>query len=86
VTTTTTTTARAADTPHCRVPLLTGRVLVTARTRASARDCRLEVTYAYSAKVPKGRVIRQSPAADAALAAHGEVHVVISRGPHPKRH
>jgi eukaryotic-like serine/threonine-protein kinase len=65
----------------CVVPNLKGKTLVQARRLLGAGRCALgKVTRAYSAKVKKGRIIRQSRRPGARLARGSRVNVVLSRG------
>ena len=65
----------------CRVPQLVGRPLAAARTALTTRHCRAgKVTYAYSRRVPKGKVISQTRAVGRVLAANARVDFVVSRG------
>jgi beta-lactam-binding protein with PASTA domain len=57
------------------------KTLGQARRLLLARKCRLgKVTRAYSAKVPRGRVIAQSRRPARVLAPGTRVNVVVSRG------
>ena len=65
----------------CKVPKLAGKTLAQAKAALTKANCRLgKVTKAYSAKVKKGRVIKQSPGVGRTLAKGAKVNVVLSRG------
>jgi ABC-type transport system substrate-binding protein len=67
--------------PRCVVPNVRGKTLRQARRMLAARRCTLgRVTRAYSAKVNKGRIIRQSRRPGARLPRGTKVKVVVSRG------
>jgi hypothetical protein len=66
---------------RCAVPDLRRRTVTRARALLSARRCRLgRMTRAYSPKVRKGRIIRQSPRSGARLPRGTRVNVAVSRG------
>jgi eukaryotic-like serine/threonine-protein kinase len=65
----------------CVVPNLKGKTLAQTRRLLGAGRCSLgKVTRAYSAKVKKGRIIRQNRRPGARLARGSRVNVVLSRG------
>jgi beta-lactam-binding protein with PASTA domain len=67
------------------VPKLLGKTLGRARRLLAARHCRLgRVGRAYSSKVRKGRIVKQSQRAGARLARGAKVNVTLSRGPRRK--
>jgi hypothetical protein len=61
------------------------RMTLAAAKRVLARvNCRVgKVSAAYSKRVRRGRVISQKPRFGAVLSSHGEVNLVVSRGPKP---
>jgi hypothetical protein len=66
---------------RCVVPRLRGKSVAQARKMLRARRCALgRVTRAYSARVRRGRIIRQSRRPTARLRRGTRVHVVVSRG------
>jgi PASTA domain-containing protein len=66
---------------RCAVPDVRRRTVTMARAMLSARRCRLgRTTPAYSAKVRKGRIIRQSRRPGARLPRGTRVNVAVSRG------
>jgi subtilase family protein/PASTA domain-containing protein len=66
----------------CRVPGLRGKTLTAARRALARAYCALgRTTRAYSPRVRRGRVIRQSVAAARRLATGSRVNVTLSRGP-----
>jgi peptide/nickel transport system substrate-binding protein len=67
--------------PACVVPAVRGETVQRARAILKARRCTLgTVTKAYSARVRRGRIIRQSHRAGARLRQGAKVHVTVSRG------
>jgi hypothetical protein len=67
--------------PVCVVPNVRGRTTVQARRLLSSKRCALgRVTRAYSAKVKRGKIIKQSRRPGARLARGTRVNVVVSRG------
>ena len=71
-------------TPRCRVPKLAGKTLQGAKTALTRANCKIgRVTKAYSVKVKKGKVIRQSPAAGRRLVKGARVNVTLSKGRRP---
>jgi hypothetical protein len=81
-TTATPTTTVPAPTPEpvCRVPLLTGLTVSAARHAVAARHCKLAVVYVLSRTVPKGKIVRESPARGTRMTPGATVHVAVSRG------
>jgi subtilisin family serine protease len=66
---------------RCVVPNVKGKTLRTARTVLTRRRCRLgRVTRAYSARVRRGKIVRQSRRPGARLPRGTRVNVVVSRG------
>jgi subtilisin family serine protease len=66
---------------RCVVPNVQGKTLRAARTALTRRRCRLgRVTRAYSARVRRGKIIRQSRRPGARLPRGTRVNVVVSRG------
>jgi thermitase len=73
--------APAATPVRCVVPKLKGRTLRQARSLLAAKRCRLGlVKRAHSAKVKKGRIVKQSRRPGVRLARGTRVGVLISRG------
>jgi PASTA domain-containing protein/PKD domain-containing protein len=67
--------------PNCVVPKVVGKTLRKAKSALKARHCKTgTVRRAYSAKVKKGRVLRQRPKAGKQLANGAKVNLVVSRG------
>ena len=65
----------------CVVPNVKLKTLAAAKKKIAAGHCKLgKVTKAKSKKVPKGKVISQSPRAGKKLAAQREGQLVLSRG------
>jgi beta-lactam-binding protein with PASTA domain len=63
------------------VPRLAGKTLRSARQTLSRAHCRLgRVTLAYSKRIRRGLVIKQSPHAGRRLKNGGRVSVLVSRG------
>jgi hypothetical protein len=72
---------RGPPRPRCVVPNVRGKSTAQARRMLAARRCALgRVTRAYSAKVRRGRIIRQSRRPGIRLPRGTRVHVVVSRG------
>jgi PASTA domain len=68
-------------TRRCVVPKVRGKSIAQARRMLAARRCALgRVTRAYSAKVRRGRIVRQSRRPGIRLPRGTRVHVVVSRG------
>jgi len=66
---------------RCVVPKVKGKTTAQARALLRSKRCALgRVTRAYSARVKKGKVIRQSRAPGARLPRGTKVNVVVSRG------
>jgi hypothetical protein len=77
---------RTGQTARCVVPRVVGRNLRNARRLIVRSGCRLgRVRRAYSTRVAKGLVLRQSPAAGRRLRRDTAVSVTISRGRPPAR-
>jgi len=73
--------------PRCVVPKLKGTTILTAGTLLRQAHCGLKkLTVKYSAKVPAGRVISQSPKAGTSLPNAGRVTLVVSLGRKPATH
>ncbi len=70
--------------PNCVVPKLRGQTLKAAKRKATAGHCKVKVTRAYSSKVRRGKVIKQTPKPGKTLKNGGLVKVTISRGPRPR--
>jgi PASTA domain len=67
--------------PVCSVPRLTGKGLTAAKRALTQNRCRTgKVTYAFSRKTAKGRVISQSRRAGRSLPAGTKIDLVVSRG------
>jgi Bacterial extracellular solute-binding proteins, family 5 Middle/PASTA domain len=67
--------------PRCVVPSLRGKRVAQARRMLTSRRCALgKVTRAYSAKVKRGLIIRQSRRPGARLPHGTRLNVVVSRG------
>jgi ABC-type transport system substrate-binding protein len=67
--------------PRCVVPNVRGKRVAQARRMLASRRCALgKVTRTYSAKVKRGRIIRQSRRPGARLPRGMRVNVVVSRG------
>jgi hypothetical protein len=65
----------------CKVPNVKGMRLAAAARELIAGDCkRGRVSYAYSAKIKKGRVVSQSQRPGRTMKAAGKVNLVVSRG------
>jgi hypothetical protein len=65
----------------CKVPNVKGMKLVAAVRELVAGDCkRGKVTYAYSPKVRRGRVMKQSARPGKTLAAGSKVNLLVSKG------
>jgi hypothetical protein len=72
---------RAPARPRCVVPNVRGKSTAQARRMLAARRCALgRITRAYSAKVRRGRIIRQSRRPGIRLPRGTRVHVAVSRG------
>jgi 1A family penicillin-binding protein len=71
------------DVPETTVPTLLGMTEAAAIKALEDAKFVAEVSYAYSATVPKGNVISQSPAAGTKLAPGETVRIVVSKGPDP---
>jgi subtilisin family serine protease len=72
---------RTGGTARCVVPRLAGRTLAGSRVLIARSGCRLgRVRRAYSARVPRGRVVVQSPRAGLRLPRGTRVHLTVSRG------
>ena len=68
----------------CKVPKLKGKTLAQTKTALTRANCKLgRVTKAYSSKVRKGKVVKQSPAAGRTLAKGAKVNVTLSKGRRP---
>ena len=68
----------------CKVPKLAGKTLAQAKSALTRANCKLgRVTKAYSAKVKKNRVMKQSPAVGRMLAKGAKVNVTLSKGRRP---
>jgi hypothetical protein len=68
-------------TARCLVPNVRGRTVKQARARLARARCSLgRVTRAYSGRVRKGRIIRQSRRPGARLPRGTRVNIVVSRG------
>jgi hypothetical protein len=66
---------------RCAVPDVRRRTVTRARAMLSARRCRLgRVTRAYSGKVKRGRIIRQSRRPGVRLPRGTRINVAVSRG------
>jgi hypothetical protein len=69
----------------CMVPSLKGKTLPAAKLLLGRAHCALgTVRRAHSAKVKKGRVISQAPAAGRRLPNRAKVNLLVSRGRQPK--
>jgi hypothetical protein len=67
--------------PVCSVPKVTGRRLAAARLAITQSHCRTgKVSYAYSRKTTKGRVVSQSRRPGRTLPANTRIGLVVSRG------
>jgi thermitase len=67
--------------PACVVPRVLGRTLLRAKRSIAGSRCHMgRVRRVYSARIRKGRVIRQAPRAGTRLPNGGRVHVTLSRG------
>jgi beta-lactam-binding protein with PASTA domain len=67
---------------RCVVPKLTGLTLRRATQKLEKQGCaRGRISYVKSAKVKKGRIVRQSAKAGKKLKLGGKVRLVVSRGP-----
>jgi hypothetical protein len=66
--------------PICHVSNLRGLTLAAARAALAAGNCYVAVSSAFSAKVRKGRVVRQSAPPGTKLPSGSVVHIVVSRG------
>lgn len=67
--------------PNCVVPRLVRKTIGAARALLARAHCRLgTISRAYSARIAKGRIVRQRPAAGTRLANGARVAVVVSRG------
>jgi Ca2+-binding RTX toxin-like protein len=76
--------ARWTVTPRCITPRLRGKTLAQARTTLDNANCTLgRVTRAYSDKVRRGKIVRQSPVAGRSLPNRARVKVVVSGGRRP---
>jgi hypothetical protein len=70
----------APPVPHCKVPKLIGKRLLTARHAIRAANCSVgRIRYARSARA-RGRVVSQSPRAGRTLAVRTKVNLLVSRG------
>jgi subtilisin family serine protease len=66
---------------RCTVPNVKGKTIVQARRLLSSRRCALgRVTRAYSAKMKRGKIIKQSRRPGVRLARGTRIKVVVSRG------
>jgi subtilisin family serine protease len=66
---------------RCVVPNVKGKTIVQARRLLSSRRCALgRVTRAYSAKVKRGKILKQSRRPGVRLARGTRINVVVSRG------
>jgi hypothetical protein len=73
--------ARRTVAVRCTVPNLVGKSLARAKTLLAQRHCRIGlVTRAYSRRLRKGVVIRQSPRPGRVIPANARVNLVASRG------
>jgi hypothetical protein len=71
---------------RCVVPRVVGKLLPATRLALARAHCRLgTVTRSYSARVARGRVIRQRPGAGTRLARFARVALVVSRGKKKRR-
>ena len=69
----------------CIVPNVGGKLLAAARRAIANAGCRVgTVRNAWSSRVRRGRVIRQSPPAGKRVQRGTKVSLVVSRGPHPQ--
>ncbi|HYX87948.1 MAG TPA: PASTA domain-containing protein [Gaiellaceae bacterium] len=67
--------------PACVVPRVVRLPLLSAKRAVARAHCRVgTITTAYSARVPRGRVLSQSPRPGRRLAAGARVSLVVSRG------
>ena len=65
----------------CKVPNVKGMTVAGASRELTAGDClKGRVTYAFSAKVRKGRVIKQAQRPGKTLKFRSKVNLVVSRG------
>jgi len=65
----------------CRVPNVVGKTLAAAKRTLTRRHCRAgRVSYAYSGRVAKGKVVSQSRRPGKMLSAGSKVNLVVSRG------
>jgi Zn-dependent metalloprotease len=65
----------------CRVPKVTGKLIASAKAAIARSHCATgKLTYAYSKKVAKGKVVSQSRAAGKVFPAKTKVSLVVSRG------
>jgi serine/threonine-protein kinase len=70
--------------PRCRVGNVKGLTLVDARRRLRSSHCAVgPLARAYSASVPRNRVLAQSPGVGIRLKNRGKVAIVLSDGPRP---
>ena len=66
------------------MPRLAGKTLPAAKTALTRAHCTVgKISKAYSAKVKKGRVMKQSPAAGQKRADKAKVNITLSRGKRP---
>jgi beta-lactam-binding protein with PASTA domain len=69
------------QTTVCVVPYVIGKDLPTAKRQIVAHHCRVgEITRARSARVKKGRVISERPAAHTRLGRGARVNLTVSAG------
>ncbi len=80
-------TGTTAPAVMCKVPKLAGLTLAKAKKALAAAHCKLgKVSYAFSAKVKKGKVVSSKPKASSTAPAGSKVALVISKGPKPAKH
>lgn len=74
---------KAWDVPNTQVPKVVGMTETLAIATLEKAEYAVKVTYAYSATMPKGKVVSQSPGVGAKLAIGETVTIVVSKGPDP---
>jgi uncharacterized repeat protein (TIGR01451 family) len=75
------TTERTTVEAPCVVPSVSAKPLAVAKRAIARAHCRTgRVTFAYSVRLAKGRVLAQRPAPGTRLASRGHVDLVVSRG------
>lgn len=67
----------------CRVPRVKGQTLARAAAAIRTGHCRLGAVRGTFSRVPRGRVVTQSPKAGTRLVAGGRVALVVSKGKRP---